>query len=576
MEFTADVAANNGFAFNPNHASSVFAVTCNVSGGANYTQRSFPRASAAAWHHYVIVFVGSSATDDMYVYVDGTLQTLTDILVNNGSGNFANSTLNFMSRNNTSLFGAGRLAEVGIWLGLQMTQGEATALAKGYSPLLVHPTSLTHYWPLIGRTSPEIELMEGKTATVNGAVQTDHPRIIYSTHTMFAVDAQNAPAPAFSPAWAHSWQNPLTVAHPADLSDKLHTALSLPPVNQLDSLAALRWLGSATLPVKAPTWPTYHLTEWAIQGPPLTESPGWYPIGGQAAMKPPVYPPPPPLAFFAPSDFAIFPHVPPWAVPVPPSAFSYEAAAAIVERSIGPLGAFVSPPAATVSCSSTLGDLKTRVYDQLDDDGTYYTGNEVRHALNAALNLFVLLTLCIEREDSTFEIGTGYSYTISDRITDFLLPLRVVNNADVRVRPARIHDLDGLSSTWRSDTGAPSRYTVCGYDTLFITPIGNAGDKIRIRYAATPTQLSLDTDTPEIPADQQPHLVDYACWWLRLKEGGQELANAAEWLKRFIDAARKYGDYVRRRSYGQKYDHVPFDLARFDLGRLDIKLPRKK
>jgi len=52
------------------------------------------------------------------VYVDGVSQSLGYSQNNNNSGNFANSTLNFMSRNGASHFGAGRLAEIGLWPGV--------------------------------------------------------------------------------------------------------------------------------------------------------------------------------------------------------------------------------------------------------------------------------------------------------------------------------------------------------------------------------------------------------------------------------------------------------------------------
>lgn len=92
-------------------------------------------------------------------------------------------------------------------------------------------------------------------------------------------------------------------------------------------------------------------------------------------------------------------------------------------------------------------------------------------------------------------------------------------------------------------------------------------------YASSPAQVAAFSSLfNDIPAEQQIHLVDLAIWWLRLKEGGEELQTASQYLQRFIEAADKYGQFVRRRSYGQRYDTVPFDLASFDRGRLAIEL----
>jgi F0F1-type ATP synthase membrane subunit c/vacuolar-type H+-ATPase subunit K len=49
------------------------------------------------------------------VYVDGQAVSIAKGSSGTGAGNFANSTLNFMSRNGSSLFGKGSLDEVAIY-----------------------------------------------------------------------------------------------------------------------------------------------------------------------------------------------------------------------------------------------------------------------------------------------------------------------------------------------------------------------------------------------------------------------------------------------------------------------------
>lgn len=74
---------------------------------------------------------------------------------------------------------SGSIAEAGIW-DVALTDAEVATLALGYSPLLVRPASLVAYWPLIGRMSPEIDLVGGFDMTLNGSPTTaDHPPTIY-------------------------------------------------------------------------------------------------------------------------------------------------------------------------------------------------------------------------------------------------------------------------------------------------------------------------------------------------------------------------------------------------------------
>ena len=184
MELTADQGlTTNGFVLIPNGSTGVWLVafTGNVGG----VVATFTRPSAAAWHHFTILLDKSKSTQEVdAVYVDGSSQSLTFTANANNTNNWANSNLNFMSRNNASLWGAGRMAEAAIYPGVLLGATEASALAGGASPSLVRPSIKPFYWPLIGRGSPEPELRYGKTATVNGAVQTPHVRVYYPFNSM--------------------------------------------------------------------------------------------------------------------------------------------------------------------------------------------------------------------------------------------------------------------------------------------------------------------------------------------------------------------------------------------------------
>jgi hypothetical protein len=202
IEYTTDAGSTNGgFAIIPNDGgANQWGVYCR--GTTGYTMQYITRPSAAAWHHFVVNLDPntSGAGAVSAVYLDGVSQSLTLFNGSSVTGNFANSTLYFMSRGGASLFGAGRIAEVAIYGGLLLTADEAVALAKGFSPELVRPTALEAYWPIIGRSSPEVELMAGASATVTGATATEHPRIISPIGGQL-VQAPSA-APTFNPAWA--------------------------------------------------------------------------------------------------------------------------------------------------------------------------------------------------------------------------------------------------------------------------------------------------------------------------------------------------------------------------------------
>jgi hypothetical protein len=105
-----------GFQVNPNSSGALdFVAACRGNIGVN--GKEFVRPSAAAWHHYAFIFdFTQAAADEVTGYIDGTLASGT---ASGGSANntaaFASTTLNLMSRNAASLFGAGDLAHLAIY-----------------------------------------------------------------------------------------------------------------------------------------------------------------------------------------------------------------------------------------------------------------------------------------------------------------------------------------------------------------------------------------------------------------------------------------------------------------------------
>lgn len=114
FEYTNNFASKNGFIVDPNDSSGTSAFSFGFSqAGGSFWADMFARPSAGMVHHYVLIMDRSGPTN--IAYVDGTPQTLTPQLHNAFTyGNFDNSSLYFMSRGVTSLFGAGLLDDVRI------------------------------------------------------------------------------------------------------------------------------------------------------------------------------------------------------------------------------------------------------------------------------------------------------------------------------------------------------------------------------------------------------------------------------------------------------------------------------
>lgn len=127
--------------------------------------------STGVWSHGAAVF---ASTTSRTVYLNGTAGAT----ATNTIGGDTYTLLTVAARYSASTRGEyfnGAVAEVGVW-DVVLTADEITALSKGISPRFIRPASLKAYAPLIGRTSPEIEL-KGAGLTLSGSAAVDHPRI---------------------------------------------------------------------------------------------------------------------------------------------------------------------------------------------------------------------------------------------------------------------------------------------------------------------------------------------------------------------------------------------------------------
>lgn len=131
--------------------------------------------SADTWHHGCAVFASETSRT---AYIDG--------------GNSASETTSvpFPSVTRTVIgrrlqdpeadfYFSGKIAEAAIW-SVALDAGEIAALAKGFCPLLIRPTSLVAYWDIPGNSSPELDRWKSRfDMTVTGATKADHIRIYY-------------------------------------------------------------------------------------------------------------------------------------------------------------------------------------------------------------------------------------------------------------------------------------------------------------------------------------------------------------------------------------------------------------
>ena len=223
-----------------------------------------------------------------------------------------------------------------------------------------------------------------------------------------------------------------------------------------------------------------------------------------------------------------------------------------------------------------LGTMATLVSQRLNEGQsgpTYYPKAEIVAAIGEAERMFVLLTLGLEVTlPWTIPVALpGVQNTWFHMLPvfpDWIVPLRLTSLAGSKIRPARMDELTSLDSQWPVSIGTPKRYVFRGVDLVGIYQQPAAATTVNVTYARAPVALVNDNDVPEIPEQHHPQLVSYAIYRCRQVEGADAFAGTLQYFNEFLDAAQHYGDYVRSRNIGTRYDTSPFELAKFDRSTL--------
>jgi PKD repeat protein len=199
MEFTPNFNEHEGgFIVDPDAPQ--FGGTFGVALGSSENRYSvfFERPSAGVWHHYVLVLNSAAAAgSEITPYVDGQPVSYQIGSDGSGAGAFANSTLYLMSRDGSSLFGAGDLQDLAIYnqplsagTAYQHFSSEGTA-EPPHPAFTVSPSpvraSETVTLNASGSTDPDAKIVDYQWAlNGNGHYETDsgsNPRITTSFPT---------------------------------------------------------------------------------------------------------------------------------------------------------------------------------------------------------------------------------------------------------------------------------------------------------------------------------------------------------------------------------------------------------
>lgn len=153
--------------------------------------------SSGTWAHWAFRWNDSANTCELFRNGSSVASRTSDLVT-------YSLTTNLVLGNVQGFGGAedsrGDLQEFGMWSS-SLSNDDISALAKGFSPAMVSPSTLECYLPLVGRQSPERDIVGGQSFTVTGATVADHKGMFYPQAPFYPpVSAVVPPSPVYSPS----------------------------------------------------------------------------------------------------------------------------------------------------------------------------------------------------------------------------------------------------------------------------------------------------------------------------------------------------------------------------------------
>ncbi len=198
-----------------------------------------------------------------------------------------------------------------------------------------------------------------------------------------------------------------------------------------------------------------------------------------------------------------------------------------------------------------LSELRAEVQRRLNESTSspvYFEDDDVDLALNDGYREISDASEWYETSDSITLVADQLYYDLDDLLGDVLLPLRIQNDSTSRwLTETTWKELDATYQKWQVQTGEPQRWVLRGLWQMGFWPFaGASGDTLTMKYAAMPSTMSADTDTPGFPARYHYTLVEYACYDLLVQEG--EVAKALRYWNKYLRGEATLRDFVKGRS----------------------------
>jgi len=183
----------------------------------------------------------------------------------------------------------------------------------------------------------------------------------------------------------------------------------------------------------------------------------------------------------------------------------------------------------------TLANLKSRVYDRLDQNTALYPSAEVVNEINDSIRTYNLGILQTSIHVPGYTVASQLLYSTPSGV---LYPMYVYFEGR-KLNKLSLRKISLLSREWMSHTtlnyGPVMDWVPIGLDTFAIHPVDTiGGNDLLVVGVSEPTALAVDGDTITVPDEDAQAIADLTVVSLLFKEGGLTFAASSYLYTRFL------------------------------------------
>lgn len=158
----------------------------------------------------------------------------------------------------------------------------------------------------------------------------------------------------------------------------------------------------------------------------------------------------------------------------------------------------------------TSASVITRIKQELDDQGIFYTDTDIYDSLQDGYHDIALTAECIEKIVS-FPTPTTPYYRISDQVPDYYRPFAIYDpNQKLFLTPTSVRNLDLMDDEWETRTGTVQYFVPIDFHYLAFYPTQSVSppqEMYLFYFAQAPDFTS--SNTLAIPSNCQSVIEDY-------------------------------------------------------------------